>query len=78
MRPGRQAILLAAAASGLGGCGEGSSTVQPARNHASAALEQRFGESFTAMSRASPNSKPRDVTASDLPPVSLTDKPIEF
>ena len=77
MSPRRQAMLLAAAAM-LGGCGGESSTVQPARNDASAALEQRFGESFTAMSRASPNSKPRAVAAGDLPPVSLTDKPIEF
>ena len=71
-------MLLAAAASGLVGCGEESSNVQPARKDASAALEQSFGESFTAMSRASPNSKPRDVVASDLPPVSLTDKPNDF
>lgn len=78
MRLWRQAMLLAAAAFGLGGCGEESSTVQPARKGASAALEQRFGESFTAISRASPNSKPRAVAAGDLPPVSLTDKPIEF
>ncbi len=70
------AALLAAAATGIGGCGQAS--VEPAPEKASPALEERFGENFAAMSRASANSEPRDVKANDLPPVSLTDEPIDF
>ena len=72
------AALLAVSASGLSGCNENLSSVQPAPERASAALEEKFGEDFATMSRASANSKPRDVAAADLPPVSLTEKPVEF
>ena len=72
------AALLAASASGLSGCNENSYSVQPGPEGASAALDEKFGEGFATMSRASANSKPRDVAAADLPPVSLTEKPVEF
>ena len=78
IRSAGETLLLAAVAFGLVGCGEAGSDPQPAQHKATAALEERFGETFTAASRASANSKPRDVKASDLPPVSLTDKPIDF
>lgn len=78
IRSAGETLLLAAAAFGLVGCGETGPDVQPAQEKAAAALEERFGENFAAMSRASANSEPRDVTANDLPPVSLTDNPIDF
>ena len=72
------ATLLAASALGLSGCNENLSSVQPAPQQASAELEENFGEEFATMSRASANSKPRDIAEVDLPPVSLTGKPVEF
>ena len=78
IRSAGETILLAAAAFGLAGCGETGSDEQPARTKASAALDQKFGEAFAEMSRADANAKPREVKTGDLPPVSLTDKPIEF
>ena len=77
-RSAASAALLAASILGLSGCNENSASVQPAPERASAVLEEKFGEEFATMSRASANSKPRDVAAIDLPPVSLTDKPVEF
>ena len=73
-----ETLLLAAAAFGLSGCGESGSDVKPARKKASAALEAKFGSKFAEISEADPNSKPREVTSEDLPPVSLTEKPIDF
>lgn len=72
------AALLAASVLGLSGCNDHVSQVQPVPEQASAALEEKFGEDFATTSRASANSKPRDVAAIDLPPVSLTEKPVEF
>ena len=72
------AALLAVSVLGLSGCNDNVSPVQPTPEQASAALENKFGEEFATMSRASANSKPRDVAAVDLPPVSLTEKPVEF
>lgn len=77
-RGAASAALLAALVFGLSGCEENLSAVQPAPERASAALEEKFGEDFSTMSRASANSKPRDVAAVDLPPVSLTEQPVEF
>ena len=77
-RGAASAALLAASALGLSGCNDHVSAVQPAPEKASAALKEKFGEDFATMSRASANSKPRDVAAADLPPVSLTEKPVEF
>ena len=77
-RGAASAALLAAATLGLSGCNDNRSAVQPAPEQASAALEEKFGEGFATISRASANSKPGDVAAIDLPPVSLTEKPVEF
>jgi hypothetical protein len=73
-----QTLLLAAAAFGLAGCGEARSDGQQAQDKASAALDRTFGEGFAEMSRADANAKPKEVKTADLPPVSLTDKPIDF
>ncbi len=73
-----EVVLLMALVSGLSGCDETKSIVQPAPKAAPAALEKRFGAGFVAMSRADPNSKPRQVAPGDLPPVSLTERPVEF
>ena len=78
IRSAGETLLLAAAAFGLAGCGETGSNVQPAQDKASAALDQSFGEGFAAISRADANAKPKEVKATDLPPVSLTEKPIDF
>lgn len=77
-RAGASAAFLAASVLGLNGCNDNLSAVQPAPERASAALEEKFGEDFAAISGASANSKPRDVAAADLPPVSLTERPVEF
>ena len=77
-RGAASAALLAAAAFGLSGCNDNGSAVQPAPEQASAELEEKFGKEFSTLSRASANSKPRNVAEVDLPPVSLTEKPVEF
>ena len=77
-RSAAETLLLAAAAIGMAGYGEAASEPNPPKHKATAALEERFGETYTAASRATANSKPRDIKAGDLPPVSLTDKPIDF
>lgn len=71
-------LLFTAAAFGLSGCEEAGQTVQPTSKAASAAIEKGLGADFASISEADPNSKPRDIEASDLPPANLTAQPIDF
>ena len=73
-----EVILLSALAAALGGCEGAGSTVQPTPEAASAAAAEKFGDDFASIAEANATAKPRDVEAADLPPVSLTDKPVDF
>lgn len=70
-------MLLTALAFGLSGCEERAS-IAPRASSKAAALEERLGDKFVAVSRADPNSKPLELEAGDLPPVSLTEQPVDF
>ena len=63
---------------GLSACGEAPSNVQRASQQRSAAVEERFGPRFAEISTADANAKPQEVSSGDLPPVSLTEEPIDF
>ncbi len=77
-RSAGEVMLLTMIVAGLSGCEEAKSIVQPAPKAVPAALDKKFGAGFVAMSRADPNSKPREINPGDLPPVSLTERPVEF
>ncbi len=71
-------FLLSTLAAALGGCEEIGSTVQPARKAPSAVTAEKFGADFASIAAANATDKPREIGSADLPPVSLTDQPVEF
>ena len=73
-----EVILLSILAAALGGCEVVGSMVQPAPEAASAATAEKFGDDFASIAEANPTDKPREVEAADLPPVSLSDQPVDF
>lgn len=75
---GGAALLPLAAAALLAGCGR----AEPAGNSRgqldAASADQKFGPAFGELSREAPESKPRDLSQVDLPPVDPTASPVDF